>query len=152
MSCHVAQKFVTHDTVRGSLFCSPGARTAPRHRRVRPFTDAMWRQAAPRLVRSLCTSRAASAAADEAAASTSAATKAFLEKFTQRAPSTMAPPNFPTDYRACAPPTPATDGGWTALVGVSDAVCARALSGRSAQGRGRNGDAGEGDAELLPAA
>jgi hypothetical protein len=47
---------------------------------------------------------------DEAAAA--AATKAFLEKFAARAPSTMAPPSFPTDYRArpllrvlrCAPP------------------------------------------------
>ena len=35
---------------------------------------------------------------DEAA--TAAATKTFLEKFAQRAPSTMAPPNFPADYRA----------------------------------------------------
>ncbi len=56
------------------------------------------RAGAGRLARQLSTSRAAGA--DEAAASTSAATKAFLEKFTQRAPSTMAPPNFPTDYRA----------------------------------------------------
>jgi len=30
-----------------------------------------------------------------------AATKAFLEKFAARAPSTMAPPHFPTDF--CAP-------------------------------------------------
>jgi hypothetical protein len=42
----------------------------------------------------------ASGAARVDDAATAAATKTFLEKFAQRAPSTMAPPNFPSDYRA----------------------------------------------------
>jgi len=35
-----------------------------------------------------------------------AETKAFLEKFAERAPSTMAPPSFPSDYRASSEPPP----------------------------------------------
>jgi hypothetical protein len=65
----------------------------------------MWRARAPQLVRSLWTSRTLRAA-EEAATSSSAANKAFLEKFTQRAPSTMAPPSFPPDYRACTARVP----------------------------------------------
>jgi hypothetical protein len=41
-------------------------------------------------------------------AATAAATKTFLEKFAQRAPSTMAPPSFPTEFRA----RPPRGGAW----------------------------------------
>jgi hypothetical protein len=40
-------------------------------------------------------------------AATAAATKTFLEKFAQRAPSTMSAPSFPSEFRARPPRPPA---------------------------------------------
>lgn len=60
----------------------------------------MLRHALRRAARPLA--RAGFAAEAEGSAAVAATTKAFLDSFVQRAPSTMAPPSFPTDYRAGA--------------------------------------------------
>ena len=74
----------------------------------------------------------------------SAETKAFLDAFAERAPSTMAPPSFPTEF--CAQPAHAL--GLRLVVPESSAPPRRSDEGCC----GRRRHTRQGDAELLPAA